>query len=278
MRAGQWIVGIVDVMSSLYSFHRGTLPLLISIPHAGVEVPTSIQERFTAAGRDLPDTDWYVDQLYEFARDLGASIIKANYSRYVVDLNRAPDSRALYLANTTSPICPTTTFSGEAIYSSAAAFSDGEIQQRVAEYWQPYHRHIVEELARIKAEHGRALLWDAHSIASEVPSLFPGVLPAFNLGTRDNASCPEHVAKFLVKLVESESAFSAVLNGRFKGGYITMNYGRPSEGVNAVQLELAQRTYMNESPRGAWERERARAAAACIERLLLSFVALAAGG
>jgi N-formylglutamate deformylase len=259
-----------------YSFHRGPLPLLVSIPHAGVDVPPSIRERFTAAGRDLPDTDWYVDQLYDFARELGASIIKANYSRYVVDLNRSPDSSALYAANATSPVCPTMTFSGAAIYSSAAAFSDAEIQPRIAEYWQPYHRRIAAELARIKAEHGRALLWDAHSIASEVPALFPGVLPEFNLGTRENASCPERVATSLVQLVKSESAFSAVLNGRFKGGYITMQYGRPADGVYAVQLELAQRTYMSESPRGDWERQRAQAAAACIERLLRSFVALAA--
>lgn len=262
-----------DVTHPVYAFHAGTLPLLVSIPHAGVEVPGSIRARFTAAGRDLPDTDWYVDRLYGFARELGASIIKANYSRYVVDLNRAPDSQSLYAGTITSPVCPAMTFAGDPIYAGDEAPGAAEIQQRIAKYWQPYHLRIAEELARMKARHRRALLWDAHSIASQVPALFAGVLPAFNFGTRDNASCPESVAAELVELVRSEGAFTAVLNGRFKGGYITLHHGRPAEGVCAVQLELSQRAYMNESPRGAWEPDRAQAAAACIGRLLRCFVA-----
>lgn len=263
-------------VNPIFTFHAGSLPLLISIPHAGVEVPADIQRRFTAAGRDLPDTDWYVDQLYEFAKDMGASIIKANLSRYVVDLNRSPDSQPLYQSNATSPVCPSLTFAGDAIYADAAEPDQSEIRQRIDAYWQPYHHRLAAELERIKAKHGRALLWDAHSIASEVPALFDGLLPAFNFGTRDHASCPEHIARSLVRLVEEEDVFTAALNARFKGGYITLHHGRPENNVYAVQLELAQRTYMNEAPRGQWERDRASAAALRIERLLQNFVQLAA--
>lgn len=265
----------MDDVNPLFTFHTGSLPLLISIPHAGVEVPADIQRRFTAAGRDLPDTDWYVDQLYEFAKDMGASIIKANLSRYVVDLNRSPDSQPLYQSNPTSPVCPSLTFGGDAIYAGAEP-DPSEIRQRVDAYWKPYHRRLADELERIKAKHGRALLWDAHSIASELPALFDGLLPAFNFGTRDHASCPEHIARSLVQLVEEEDVFTAALNARFKGGYITLHHGRPENNVYAVQLELAQRTYMNEVPRGQWERDRASAAALRIERLLQNFVQLAA--
>ena len=266
----------MDDVNPVFTFHTGSVPLLISIPHAGVEVPSRIQRRFTAAGRDLPDTDWYVDQLYEFARDMGASIIKANFSRYVVDLNRSPDSQPLYESNVTSPVCPSLTFTGEAIYADGYAPEDSEVQRRVGEYWEPYHRRLSDELTRIKELHGRALLWDAHSIASEVPTLFDGLLPAFNFGTRDHASCPEHIARSLVQLVEADDVFTAALNARFKGGYITLRHGRPDHGVYAVQLELAQRTYMNEAPRGQWERERASAAALRIQRVLQNFLALAA--
>ncbi len=260
---------------SIYEFHRGSAPLLISIPHAGTEVPPEILQRLTPVARELPDTDWYVHQLYAFARDLGASIIKANFSRYVVDLNRAADSAALYPSDPTSPVCPTTTFAGEPLYQQGAVPGDDEIRVRVEKYWQPYHRCIAEELARIKTEHRRALLWDAHSIASEIPGLFAGKLPEFNLGTRDDAACPREIAEALLRTVQNGGQFSAVLNGRFKGGYITKGYGNPAAGVYAVQLELSQRTYMAESPRGPWEPARAQDTARCIEQLLRQYLTFA---
>lgn len=259
---------------SVYDFHRGTLPLLISIPHAGTEVPPSIARRFTAAGRELPDTDWYVDELYGFARELGASVIKANYSRYVVDLNRAPDSSSLYEANPTSPVCAVRTFAGEPIYASYCEPDAAEIGARIEEFWRPYHACIGDELERIRAQHGSALLWDAHSIASEVGGLFEGVLPEFNFGTRDDQSCPRAVADALLELVVADGKFGAVLNGRFKGGYITMHYGFPAQRIHAVQLELAQRTYMDESPEAAWDTQRAASAAALISRLLMRYLNL----
>lgn len=260
---------------SIYEFHRGSAPLLISIPHAGTEVPPEILQRLTLVARELPDTDWYVHQLYAFARDLGASIIKANFSRYVVDLNRASDSAALYASDPTSPVCPTQTFAGQALYEHGAVPGDEEIRARVEKYWQPYHRRIAEELARIQAEHHHALLWDAHSIASEIPGLFEGKLPEFNLGTRDDASCPREIAESLLHTVQAGGQFSAVLNGRFKGGYITKGYGNPAAGIYAIQLELSQRTYMRETPRGAWEPARAQGAAQCIEKLLRQYLSFA---
>lgn len=259
----------------LYDFHRGTAPLLISIPHAGTHVPPEILQRFSALACELPDTDWYVDRLYAFARDMGASIIKANFSRYVVDLNRAPDSTALYVANPTSPVCPTRTFSGGAIYERGDVPDELEIRERVEDYWQPYHRRIAQELARTKSEDGLALLWDAHSIASEIPQLFAGELPEFNLGTRDHTSCPAQIAESLLHTLQADGKHSAVLNGRFKGGYITLAYGKPAERTYAVQLELAQRSYMQESPTGPWEADRAHSTAQRIEQLLTQYLSIA---
>lgn len=257
---------------NVYEFHQGSLPLLISIPHAGTFVPESIAQRFTLAGSRLADTDWHVDKLYEFARGLGVSILKANYSRYVVDLNRSPDSASLYEGSPTSPVCPTLTFDEEPIYQPGREVTASEVEARVQQYWQPYHQRLVAELKTMRQRHGYALLWDAHSIASSVSSLFIGVLPEFNFGTRDDASCPRAVAEQLLELVTTDGKFGAVLNGRFKGGYITLRYGRPSEGVHAVQLELSRRVYMDEAAGTGWNAQRAQPAAELISRLLMRYL------
>lgn len=259
---------------NIYDFHRGSVPLLISIPHAGTFVPENIARRFTLAGSHLADTDWHVHKLYDFARELGASILAANHSRYVVDLNRAPDSASLYVANPTSPVCPTLTFDGDPIYVAGAEPDRAEIASRVEQYWQPYHQRLASELAQMREQHGYALLWDAHSIASEVSSLFAGVLPEFNFGTRDDASCPRAIADQLLDLVTSDGKFGAVLNGRFKGGYITMHYGRPADRVYAVQLELSRRVYMDEAAGAGWDPARAQSAASVIAGLLMRYLKL----
>ncbi len=257
---------------NIYDFHPGSVPLLISIPHAGTFVPESIAQRFTLAGSRLADTDWHVHKLYDFARELGASIIAANYSRYVVDLNRASDSSSLYVANPTSPVCPTLTFDGEPIYMPVKEPDDAEIAARIEQYWQPYHQRIGDELEKMRERHGHALLWDAHSIASEVPSLFAGVLPEFNFGTRDDASCPRAIADQLLDLVTTDGKYGAVLNGRFKGGYITMHYGRPENRVYAIQLELSRRVYMDEAAGTGWDPSRAQSAASLISGLLARYL------
>ena len=257
---------------NLYEFHRGSTPLLISVPHSGTELPEAIAHRLTVTGRGVPDTDWHVHLLYDFARGLGASIISANYSRYVVDLNRSPDSKPLYVGQPTSPVCPTETFDGGFIYMAGHEPDDAEIAARVDQYWRPYHERIAKELAALRAEHGRALLWDAHSIASEIPSLFEGVLPEFNLGTRDGKSCPRTISDALLQTVVRDGEFGVVLDGRWKGGYITDHYGKPENGVYAVQLELARRAYMEEAPERLWDARHAERAQALIAKLLARYL------
>lgn len=257
---------------NVYDFHQGSLPLLISIPHAGTFVPEPIAQRFTLAGGHLADTDWHVDRLYEFARQMGACILKANCSRYVVDLNRSPDSASLYAGSPTSPVCPTLTFCDEPIYAPGREVAATEIDARIERYWQPYHERLAAELKSMRERHGYALLWDAHSIASEVPALFAGVLPEFNFGTRDDASCPREVADQLLDVVTCDGKFGAVLNGRFKGGYITLKYGRPNDGVYAVQLELSRRVYMDEAAGAGWDPQRAQSAGALISQLLTRYL------
>lgn len=257
---------------NIYEFHQGSLPLLISIPHSGTELPEALAHRLTVVGRGLPDTDWFVHVLYDFARELGASIIKANFSRYVVDLNRSSDSASLYVGNPTSPVCPTETFGGGFIYMAGHEPEDGEIAARIDKYWRPYHERIATELAALRAAHGKALLWDAHSIASEIPGLFEGVLPEFNFGTRDGASCPRDISEALVQIIARDGEFGAVLDGRFKGGYITDHYGKPANGVYAIQLELARRAYMDEAVEQVWDAQRAQRAQALISRLLAKYL------
>jgi N-formylglutamate deformylase len=259
-------------MLPIYSFHRGTLPLLISVPHAGTEVPREIFSRFTLAAQGLPDTDWYVDRLYAFARELGASLLVANYSRYVVDLNRSPDSQPLYATAPTSPICPERTFSGDPIYMPGGEPGSAEIAARVEKYWQPYHVELDAELRRLRSEHGVALLWDAHSVASEVRELFAGVLPEFNFGTRDNSSCPRSLAETLLEQVTRDGKYGAVLNGRFKGGYTTLHYGCPGERYYAIQLELAQRMYIDERAPTTWDSAKADATTSMIRELVKLYV------
>ena len=229
-----------------YTLHSGTTPLFVSLPHDGTALPDDIAARMTQAARSVPDTDWHVARLYAFARELGASIIVPKYSRYIVDLNRPPDDTSLYPGQNTTGLCPVVQFSGEPVYLSGQEPSQDEVAARVEQYWRPYHDALGAEVSRIKARHGRAVLWEGHSIRSVVPFLFDGRLPDINLGTSRGASCSTQLQERLVSVLEAQSDYSYVVNGRFKGGYITRHYGRPDEGVEAVQLELAQLNYMDE--------------------------------
>jgi N-formylglutamate amidohydrolase len=231
-------------MSDVFTFHEGSTPLLVSIPHDGRSVPEEVRARMTAAGRALPDTDWHVAELYAFARDLGASMLVANYSRYVVDLNRPMSDEALYAGQVATGLCPTQTFAGDPIYTDDGPVA-AEIEARIAAFWRPYHERLESALGALKKRHGYALLWDAHSIESRVPRLFDGELPELNLGTYGGASCGAGIGQALVD-VAATSPFDYVVNGRFQGGFITRQYGRPVEHVHAVQLEISQRVYMDE--------------------------------
>lgn len=258
-------------MSDVFGFYEGSLPLLISVPHDGRELPDGQRKCMTDAGLDLPDTDWHVAELYDFAREMGASMIVANYSRYVIDVNRPASDAAMYDGQVATGLCPQHTFAGEPLYRHDAAVPPEEIAARVEDYWRPYHDKIAVTLSGIRARHGHALLWDAHSIASRVPRLFDGELPVLNLGTFDDRSCDPSISQALLEIAEA-SPCESVLNGRFKGGYITRHYGDPKGEVHAVQLELAQRSYMDEVSR-AIDSELASSLRDTLRPLLEAFVA-----
>jgi N-formylglutamate deformylase len=231
----------------LFRFRTGTAPLLVSMPHPGTYVPPDIAARMTDAALVLADTDWHVDRLYDFLGSLGASVLIATHSRYVIDLNRPPDNTNLYPGQDTTGLIPLDTFAREALYREGQSPDESEVTARIERYWRPYHAQLQEELERLRAVHGLALLWDAHSIASEVPRFFTERLPDLNLGTAGGASCGSAIERAVVEAAR-RAPYSVVLNGRFKGGYITRAYGKPAENVHAMQLELAERTYMNEPP------------------------------
>jgi N-formylglutamate deformylase len=238
------------------TLHRGTAPLLVSLPHDGSHIPSELAARMAPESRRAPDTDWHVSRLYAFAKSMGASVLVPSHSRYVVDLNRPPDDVSLYPGQNTTGLCPAVRFSGEPVYLEGQQPSQEEIAARVERYWRPYHALLADELARLRAAHGRVLLWEGHSIRAEVPFLFEGTLPDLNVGTSSGASCAPALQARLESVLSAQSDYSWVANGRFKGGYITRHYGRPAEGVDAVQLELAQKNYMDED---SFEYDEARA-------------------
>jgi N-formylglutamate deformylase len=231
-----------------YSFQRGDLPLLLSVPHDGRDIPEDLRARMTPAGLDIPDTDWHVARLYDFAHAEGASVIVAHWSRYVVDLNRSPDDSVLYPGQLVTGLCPAHTFAGDPIYRDGQGISAEEQAARVKTCWQPYHDRILATLDEFRSRFGYALLWDAHSIPGAVPRLFDGDLPVLNIGTNSGRSCPAIVEERVVEPARA-SGYEFVVNGRFKGGYITRHYGDPDGRIAAIQLEIAQRAYMNESTR-----------------------------
>jgi len=232
-------------MIDVFSFYEGHSPLLVSVPHDGIHLPPDVRARMTPAAAALPDTDWHVAELYSFARELGASMLVANYSRYVVDLNRPATDEVLYPGQVATGLCPLQTFAGEAIYATAPVDAD-EVAARIERYWRPYHDKLSSTLLKLRERHGCALLWDAHSIASVVPRLFDGELPELNLGSDGGRSCAPEIAGRVAD-VAAASDYSHVVNGRFQGGHITRHYGDPGNNVHAMQLELAQRVYLNET-------------------------------
>jgi len=253
----------------VFNLKRGDQPLLISIPHMGTHLPAEIAGRLTPAADLLADTDWHLEQLYAFAEELGATVLQANYSRYVIDLNRPPGDESLYPGQATTSLCPTETFPGASIYQDGQAPDPQEIAARLETYWRPYHAQLQAELARLRDLHGAVLLWDAHSIASHLPRLFEGKLPDFNLGTNEGRSCAEAVQAAISGAAESACGpYSWVLNGRFKGGYITRQYGQPHEHIHAVQLEMCQSTYMDETPPFGYRPELAQQSAPVIQAIM----------
>jgi formiminoglutamase len=222
-------------------------PLLLSMPHGGTALPDWLTPRLTPAGLAIDDTDWWIDQLYDFAAALDATVVRTTLSRYVIDVNRDPSGASLYPGQATTELCPVQTFDGVTLYHAGEAPDARDIGARRDRYFLPYHAALERELARLKSLQGYALLFDCHSIRSVVPRLFEGTLPVFNIGTNSGASCAEGIAAAVVHACAGHAAYDYALNGRFKGGWITRRYGRPADGIHAVQLELAQRAYMTEA-------------------------------
>ena len=231
-----------------FTFIQGSQPLLISIPHAGTYLPPALAARLTDSARQVHDTDWHLERLYSFAETLGASVLIATHSRYVIDLNRDPSGASLYPGQSVTGLCPVDDFNNQPLYHNPADVpSDAEIAQRRDSLWQPYHHQLQTELDRIKATHGQAVLWDAHSIRAKVPRFFDGKLPDLNLGSGNGSSCNPVLSASLLAIAQSAPGYTAVLNGRFQGGYITRHYGQPAHNIHAIQLELTQCSYMQEA-------------------------------
>jgi len=254
--------------TKIFELRRGTAPLLISMPHTGTFLPPDISARLTRAALKLPDTDWHLERLYAFVDELRASVIIAIHSRYAIDLNRPPDDASLYPGQETTGLCPLDTFDREAVYREGQQPDATEIQGRIEKYWQPYHVVLQGELDRLRGHHDRVVLWDAHSIRSVVPRFFQGRLPDLNLGSAGGAACDQSLAQRLLHIARNHAGYTGVLDGRFKGGYITRSYGRPSEGVHAIQLELAQLTYMREEYPYAFDESRAGALRPLLQQML----------
>ena len=260
-----------------FTLHRGTRPLLVSMPHVGTHLPATVSQRLTAEARTVPDTDWHLERLYDFARELGASVLAATHSRYVVDLNRPPDNANLYPGQDTTGLCPVDTFDKTPLYANGVGPDEAEIGVRRDAVWRPYHAALAEELARLRQQHGTVALWDAHSIRSALPRFFEGKLPDFNLGTANGDSCDQALADELLEIAQDVPGHTAVLNGRFKGGYITRNYGQPRDGVHAVQLELAQSAYMSESYPFAYDEAKASALQPSLKQMLVAVLGFVEG-
>ena len=245
-------------MDGICTLHRGSAPLLISLPHDGSAIPAALAERMTPEARRAPDTDWHVSRLYAFARELGASILVPEHSRYVIDLNRGEDDTSLYPGQNTTGLVPLVRFNGAPVYLPGQQPDAADVAARIDTYWRPYHAALRDELERIRTQHGRVLLWEGHSIrGSGLPFLFEGRLPDLNLGTANGTSCSPALQARIEAELAAQTDYDWIANGRFKGGHITRHYGDPANGIDAVQLEISQRTYMDED---SFDYDEARAA------------------
>ncbi len=232
------------MMDSSYHLTTGNIGMLISMPHNGQLIPKDIANNMSDCALDVADTDWYMDKLYDFAKSMGIYTLSPKYSRYVIDLNRNPNGESLYAGANNTELCPTTAFDLSALYLKDQQPSQQEIQDRVEKYWQPYHQAIATTIHQLKHQYGKVVLLDAHSILSQVPRFFSGTLPDFNFGSAGGSSCDAKLLKCIEEV--NLEPYTSVFNGRFKGGFITRAYGDPANNIHAIQLELSQRTYMDE--------------------------------
>jgi N-formylglutamate deformylase len=261
---------------------EGDSPLLLSMPHSGTEIPAHLKPGLVSPFLASCDTDWWVERLYDFGVSLGATLVRTTLSRTVIDVNRDPFGQSLYPGQATTGLCPVTTFDGTALYAPAAEPTARAIAVRTGEYFQPYHAALRAQLARLQALHSDIVLYDCHAIRSRVPRLFPGELPQLNLGTHSGRSCDPRLRESVAQIC-AQSGHSHVVDGRFKGGYITRHYGQPAAHIHALQMELACRGYLEE-PAGEltienwpapYDPERAAILCATLRRVLAACLSFA---
>jgi N-formylglutamate deformylase len=241
---------------NIFDVTRGDSPIVLAQPHGGTIVPDDLIARLNPNGQGLADTDWHISQLYDGVLE-GATVVKSNVHRYVIDANRDPDGASLYPGQNTTTLCPLTDFDGRDIWLPNEAPPDAEVEARRVAYHAPYHAAIAVELARVKELHGVAILYDCHSIRSDIPFLFDGLLPVFSIGTNIGVTCDAQIEQQVKSCCDAAIGFDTVLNGRFKGGWTTRHYGKPATGVHAIQMELAQRAYMDEAAPWGYREDRA---------------------
>ena len=257
----------------VFDLYPGTTPLLVSLPHVGTRIPDELHPQLVPRALLVEDTDWHLDQLYAFVREFGAGLIVPRFSRFVIDLNRPPENTPMYAGANNTELCPTRFFSGDPIYRDGQSPDAQAIDQRRMRYWQPYHDALHAELARVQARYGHVVLFDGHSIRSQLPWLFEGRLPDLNLGTASGASCAPGLRAALQQVLLSQQQFTHVVDGRFKGGHITRSLGRPQRGQHAVQLEMCWSTYMQEQPPYRVDPQRADRLAPVLRALVQTMIA-----
>ena len=266
-------------MSEWLEIKRDSMPLIVTFPHTGTDIPADIEQNLVSPWLARKDADWYVHQLYDMAERLHATTIRTKMSRTVIDVNRDPSGVSLYPGQATTDLCPLTTFDGEPLYRAGREPDAAEIASRRASFFDPYHDALATEIERMRAGYGYAVVYDAHSIRSHVPRLFAGELPHFNIGTNNGTTCDALLVQSVEKAC-ADPAFSRVTNGRFKGGWTTRHYGQPAHGVHAIQMELACRGYIVE-PAAAlssdnwpppYDPERAAPLRTILEKVLMSCI------
>ncbi|NDW47323.1 N-formylglutamate deformylase [Ruegeria sp. PrR005] len=234
---------------------RADSPLVLGLPHTGTDLPDGIAGRLNDTGRALADTDWHIHDLY--AGLVPATTVRTTVHRYVIDVNRDPEGVSLYPGQNTTTLCPLTDFDGNPIWRAGQEPDAAEIAHRRDTWHAPYHAALTAEMERVRAIHGFAVLYDCHSIRSHIPFLFQGTLPDFNIGTNEGTTCAAEIECGVLKMCSNAEGYTHILNGRFKGGWTTRHYGRPAEGQHAIQMELAQSSYMTEAAPWAYLPDRA---------------------
>ncbi|HEY1936141.1 MAG TPA: N-formylglutamate amidohydrolase [Acetobacteraceae bacterium] len=239
---------------------RQTVPVVFASPHSGRTYPAD----FLAAARLDPlnlrrSEDSFVDELFAAAVDHGAPLLSATFPRAFCDANREPweldpamfaDQLPSWVNTTSARVgaglgtLARIVASGEAIYRGKLAFSEAE--RRVQDFWQPFHATLQALIGGTRAMFGVCLLIDCHSMPSHGSGRPGGKTPDFVLGDAHGTACHPAVTQYVERRLV-ELGYTVRRNDPYAGGYITRHYGRPREGVHAIQLEIARELYMDES-------------------------------